>query len=99
MSKQIYWVVGAWLLLAFILMANGQPTNFYNQYGQPIGTATNIGGTTFYNNQYGQPVGTATNIGGTTFYNNQYGQPVGTAIQPIQPTPVIQPQPFFKENK
>jgi hypothetical protein len=107
MRKELYWVVGFWLVFAFFLVgsdkAKAQTTTFFNnQYGAPIGSATTMGNTTFYNNQYGAPVGTATNAGNTTFYNNQYGAPVGTATNtspmPQQNFSQPNPQPFFGGN-
>lgn len=105
MKKELYFVVGFWLVFAFFLLgsdkAKAQNTTFFNnQYGAPIGSATTTGNTTFYNNQYGAPVGTATTTGNTTFYNNQYGASVGTATYTSPPQPQVQPspQPFFGGN-
>jgi hypothetical protein len=100
MRKELYLVVGFWLVLAFFLLgsdrAKAQNTTFYtNQYGAPIGSATTSGNTTFYTNQYGAPVGTATTSNNTTFYTNQYGAPVGTAINNnTQPQTQSFPQPY-----
>ena len=105
MRKELYVVVGFWLVVAFFLLgsdkAKAQTTTFFNnQYGAPIGSATTTGNTTFYNNQYGAPVGTATTTGNTTFYNNQYGASVGTATNTTPPQNQTQPspQPFFGGN-
>ena len=81
MSKRIYLVVGIWLLLAFVFMAQAQNvTTFYSGTGQILGTATTVGNNTFYNNQYGQPVATATNANGVTYLNNAQGAPLGMSI-------------------
>jgi hypothetical protein len=80
MSKRIYLVVGIWLLLAFVFMAQAQTTTFYSGTGQILGTATTVGNNTFYNNQYGQPVATATNANGVTYLNNAQGAPLGMSI-------------------
>lgn len=103
MSKRIYLVVGIWLLLAFILMAQAQTTTFFNSStGQPLGTATTVGNTTFYNNQYGQPVATATITNGTTFLNNQNGSALGTVTSLNGQSPAAAPilifQPVEKKN-
>ena len=80
MSKHIYLVVGIWLLLACVFMADAQTTTFYSGTGQILGTATTVGNTTFYNNQYGQPVATATNANGVTYINNSQGAPLVTSF-------------------
>jgi hypothetical protein len=49
------------IVLFFIVIAQATSQTIYsNQYGQPIGSSTTIGNTTYFSNQYGQPVGTAT---------------------------------------
>jgi hypothetical protein len=56
-------VVFILVLLGFaikISVVNAQTTVTYvNSYGQPIGTATTIGGTTYFSNAQGYPTGTA----------------------------------------
>lgn len=67
------------VLTFFVMVVNAQTTYYNNQYGQPMGSATQSGNTTYYSNQYGQPLGSATTSGNTTYYTNQYGQPQGSA--------------------
>ena len=54
-------------------------TTFTNQYGAPIGSATNYGNRTTYTNQYGAPIGSSTTYGNRTTYTNQYGAPIGSS--------------------
>ena len=75
----------------FLPEAKAQTSYFNNQYGQPVGSAQQVGNTNYFSNQYGQPTGTAQQVGNTTYINNQYGQPVGSVQTPVQPPQPLQP--------
>jgi hypothetical protein len=93
MRNFFYGLMVGMVLTFFITVANAQTTYYSNQYGQPLGSATQSGNTTYYSNQYGQPLGSATQSGNTTYYSNQYGQPQGSAN--TYGSPSNQPQPTW----
>ena len=79
------------MAVVFAIAANAQyNTNYYNQYGGSMGSATtrsNYGGgtTTNYYDQYGGSIGSSTtrsNYGGgtTTTYYDAYGNNIGSRV-------------------
>lgn len=63
-EKVVYGIMVLTLIILCVAIrisaAYGQTTVTYvNSYGQPIGTATTVGNTTYFSNAYGQPTGSA----------------------------------------
>lgn len=63
-EKIVYGIMVFTLILLCVVIrmsaAYGQTmVTYVNSYGQPIGTATTIGGTTYFSNAQGYPTGTA----------------------------------------
>ena len=63
-EKVVYGIMVLTLIILCVALrisvAYGQTTVTYvNSYGQPIGTATTIGGTTYFSNAQGYPTGSA----------------------------------------
>ena len=61
MHKGLYWVVGIWLALAYLLMGSdrvkAETTFFSDSKGNQVGSAYQLGNTTYYQDSRGNPVG------------------------------------------
>lgn len=96
MHKSIYWVVGAWLVLALFLIAKdskAETTTYQKPNGEIIGSSYKMGDMTFYQNKSGNPVGSSTTMDSYTFYSAPNGRIVGNSY--TMPNTKQQPQPFF----
>ena len=69
------------IILCIVASCAAQAQVYTNQYGQPVGRAVTVNGTTYYSGQYGQPIGTST--------------PMPTTLQPPPPPQLPAPLPVL----
>ena len=98
MSKSIYWVVGAWIVLAIFLInkESKAETRFYQTPdGRTIGSSYTMGNMTFYQDKSGKPVGSSTTMDSYTFYSAPDGKLLGNSFTMPNSNQQPQPNPFF----
>jgi len=89
-EKVVYGIMVLTLIILCVVIristAHAQITVTYvNSYGQPLGTATTIGGTTYFSNAQGYPTGTAQVIMPPTIVI----PPPNFPLPPPLPSPIV----------
>ena len=81
-QKKRLFLAGAFLFAGMVTLfaAPGQQT-YRNASGKTVGTARQVGGTTYYRDASGKTTGSARTVGGTTYYKDSSGRTTTTARQ------------------